>query len=61
MFREEVEKAAKILDETTRDWGLTMSFPKTKLLVAGPQPTTDEPPISIDVKKIEVCRHSVIA
>ena len=50
--REEVEKAARILDETTRDWGLTMSFPKTKLLVAGPQPTTDEPPITIDGKRL---------
>ena len=50
--REDIEKTAKILDATTHEWGLTMSFPKTKLLVhvAGPQSTIVEPPISIDGK-----------
>ena len=33
--RESIERAAHALTKVTSEWGLTMSFPKTKLLVAG--------------------------
>ena len=32
--REEIERAAQTLDEVASEWGLTLSLPKTKLLVA---------------------------
>lgn len=43
---EEIERAAQTLDKVASEWGLTLSLPKTKLLVAGmwgednPQPIT---------------------
>ena len=52
--RSDIEKAARILDEVTSEWGLTVSFPKTKLLVAGPQSVTPEQPIIINEKRIDV-------
>ena len=30
-----MEKAARVLDEVTAEWGRKVSMPKTKLLVAG--------------------------
>ena len=33
--RKEIEMAAQTLDEVASEWGLTLSLPKTKLLVAG--------------------------
>ena len=33
--REEIERAARTLDEVASEWGRTLSLPKTKLLVSG--------------------------
>ena len=33
--RESVERAARVLDEVTSEWGLRMSMPKTKIMVGG--------------------------
>ena len=33
--REAIVEAAQVLDKVTTEWGLTMSIPMTKLLVAG--------------------------
>ena len=33
--REQIERVAQILDEVATKWGLTVSLPKTKLVVAG--------------------------
>ena len=33
--RESIVRAAHVVDEVTSEWGLTMSTPKTKLLVVG--------------------------
>ena len=52
--RPDIERAARILDEVTTEYGLTVSFPKTKLMVAGPQLETAEQPITINEKKIDV-------
>ena len=38
--RQYIKRAAAILEEVTSQWGLTISFPKTKLMIVGPQ---DEP------------------
>ena len=33
--RDKMERAAQFLGEVTTEWGLTISIPKTKVLVAG--------------------------
>ena len=46
--RESIERAARTLSEVTSEWGLTMSMPKTKLLIAGvPCVEEDLQPINI--------------
>ena len=52
--REEIERAARVLDEVTSEWGLTVSLPKTKLLVVGASVEEDLQPISIRDEFIEV-------
>ena len=51
--REEIERAAQTLDEVASEWGLTLSLPKTKLLVAGMWSDNDLQPISIRGDTIE--------
>ncbi len=53
--RESMEEAAQVLGEVTSEWGLTVSVPKTKLLVANAQSESDlEPqPITISGEAIE--------
>ena len=51
--REEIEWAAQTLDEVASEWGLTLSLPKTKLLVAGVWSDNDLQPISIRGDTIE--------
>ena len=51
--REEIERAAQTLDEVASEWGLTLSLPKTKLLVAGIWSDDDLQPISIRGDTIE--------
>ncbi len=53
--REEIERAAHVLDEVTAEWGLTVSLPKTKLLVVnGTCDSGDLQPITIRGESIEV-------
>ena len=52
--RQYIERAAAILEEVTSQWGLTISFPKTKLMIVGPQDKADTQPIIINRKAIEV-------
>ena len=52
--REEIERAARVLDSVTTEWGLTMSIPKTKLLVVGTCDEEDLRPLTIRGKTIEV-------
>ena len=48
--RDEIERAPRILDEVTSDWGLTVSLHKTKLLVAGVWNEDDLQPITVRVQ-----------
>ena len=52
--REEIERAARTLDEVASEWGLTLSLPKTKLLVSGVWNEDDLQPITIRGDSIEV-------
>ena len=53
--RESIVRAAHVMDEVTSEWGLTMSIPKTKLLVTGaPHDEQDWQPIDIRGESIEV-------
>ena len=51
--REEIERAAQTLDEVASEWGLTLSLPKTKLLVAGMWSDNKLQPIGIRGDTIE--------
>ena len=52
--RESIERAAHALATVTSEWGLTMSFPKTKLFVAGARcGVEDLQPINIRGETIE--------
>ena len=52
--REQIERAAQILDEVAAKWGLTVRLPKTKLVVAGKCNEEDMQPIVIRGVPIEV-------
>ena len=52
--REEIERAARTLDKVASEWGLTLSLPKTKLLVADTWSEDDLQPITIRGESIEV-------
>lgn len=51
--REKIERGVKTLDEVASEWGLTLSLPKTKLLVAGTWNDNDLQPITIRGESIE--------
>ncbi len=53
--REEIERAAHVLEEVTAEWGLTVSLSKTKLLVAnGVRDSGDLQPVIIRGESVEV-------
>ena len=54
--RESMERAAHMLDVVTSEWGLSVSVPKTKLMVAGAQNEDQEDiqPICIKGEAVEV-------
>ena len=51
--REKIERGVKTLDEVASEWGLTLSRPKTKLLVAGTWNDNDLQLITIRGESIE--------
>ena len=55
--REDIERAAHVLDEVTSEWGLRMNMPKTKLMVAGVQCEEDLRPIYIKGETIEAVKE----
>ena len=52
--REQIERAAQVRDEVAAKWGITVSHPKTKLVVAGKCNEGDMQPIVIRGAPIEV-------
>ena len=56
--REDMFVAAKILEEVSAGWGLTLSVPKTKLLVAGVELSpVDLAPLQLNGGGVEVVRE----
>ena len=51
--RESMESAAYILDDLLKEWGLTLSIMKTKLLVAGDRDADDMRPLRLDSGEVE--------
>ena len=46
--RESMKRAACVLDEILREWGLTLSIVKTKLMVAGSRDEGDRRPLQLE-------------
>ncbi len=51
--RVKVEESASILNSILREWGLTMSMAKTKLLVVGSSEEEDLRPLKLDGGEVE--------
>ena len=51
--RESMERAACVLDEILREWGLTLSIVKTKLIVAGGGDKGDRRPLQLEGGEVE--------
>ena len=56
--RGDIVLAARMFNEVTTEYGLTLSVPKTKLLVAGPGLTNDDlAPLDLNEGVVEVVEH----
>ncbi len=51
--RTKIEESASMLHSVLREWGLTMSMTKTKLLVVGSDEVEDLRPLEVDSSEVE--------
>ena len=51
--RTKIEESASMLHSVLREWGLTMSMTKTKLLVVGSDEVEDLRPLEVDGSEVE--------